>query len=549
MLYYGRPPLSPPPLSPVLTALDVVVLVVYGVGVVAFGLRAGGEQRTTQDYFLGGRDLPWWAVCFSVVATETSTLTVIGVPAVAYFGSFTFLQLTFGYLLGRVVVATVLLPRYFRGELQTAYAFLGDRFGDGMRGVASVTFLLTRLLADGVRLFATAIPIQVIARAAGFEVGYPTVIVAIGVVTAAYTYVGGLKAVVWMDVVQMGIYVGGAVLALALLWPALSDALPAALAAGKLDVVDWGAGGVGEVLSSPYAFPVAVLGGTFFAMASHGTDQLIVQRVLACRTYEDGRRAMVWSGAFVIVQFALFLGVGVGLWAFYGAAPLADLGLTRGDELFPLYILNEMPAGLRGLLFAGIVAAAMSTLSSSLNALAGSTLMDLVERLGGRRPDEAASLRLSKILTLVWAAVFVGFATLFTGLDNPVVELGLGIAGFTYGGLLGAFALGLLVRRARQADALVAFAVTIATLTAVIFGVWWSGAAGAWVWAWRPSAGAREAGALQAVAWPLYPLVGVAVSLAVGGLLSLRHPAGGRPAPPEHAVARAGAAGRGGSRS
>ena len=526
-----------------LTALDIVVLVVYGVGVIAFGLRAGGEQRTTQDYFLGGRDLPWWAVCFSVVATETSTLTVIGVPAVAYFGSFTFLQLTLGYLIGRVVVATVLLPRYFRGELQTAYAFLGDRFGDGMRGVASVTFLLTRLLADGVRLFATAIPIQVIARAAGLEVGYPAVILAIGVVTAAYTYVGGLKAVVWMDVVQMGIYVGGAVLALVLLAPALGDALPAALAAGKLDVLDWGAGGVGDLLSSPYAFPVAVLGGTFFAMASHGTDQLIVQRVLACRTLEEGRKAMIWSGAFVILQFALFLGVGVGLWAFYGAAPLADLGLGRGDELFPFYILTEMPAGLRGLLFAGIIAAAMSTLSSSLNALAGSTLMDLVERVGGRRPDEAAALRLSKVLTLVWAAVFVGFATLFTGLDNPVVELGLGIAGFTYGGLLGAFALGLLVRRARQADALVAFAVTILTLAAVIFGVWWSGAAEAWVWAWRPAAEAREAGALQPVAWPLYPLIGVAVSLAVGGLLSLRHPA-----PPEHAVA-GGGAGRGGSRS
>ena len=300
---------------------------------------------------------------------------------------------------------------------------------------------------------------------------------------------------------------------------------------------------MGGLLSSPYAFPVAVLGGAFFAMASHGTDQLIVQRVLACRTLEDGRRAVIWSGVFVMLQFALFLAVGAGLWAFYGAAPLADLGLTRGDEVFPLYILTEMPAGLRGLLFAGIIAAAMSTLSSSLNALAGSTLMDLIERLGGRRPDEASALRLSRILTLVWAAVFVGFATLFTGLDNPVVELGLGIAGFTYGGLLGAFALGLLVARARQVDALVAFAVTIAVLTAVIFGVWWSGAAESWVWAWRPAPDVREAGALRAVAWPLYPLVGVVVTLVVGGLLSLRHGA----APPLPAVSPE--VGRGGSRS
>lgn len=497
----------------------------YGVGVVAFGLRAGGTQRSAQDYFLGGRDLPWWAICFSVVATETSTLTVIGIPAVAYGGSLTFLQLTVGYLLGRVVVARVLLPRYFRGELETAYAFLGARFGDGMRGLASVTFLVTRLLADGVRLFATAIPIQVIARAAGVDVGYPVVILAIGAVTAVYTYVGGLRAVVWMDVVQMAIYVGGAVVALGLLLvqPAASG-WSAAAEAGKLQVLDLGlADGLGVLLTSPYALPVALLGGVFFAMASHGTDQLIVQRILACRSLEDGQRAMVWSGVFVVLQFALFLAVGVGLWVHYGGAPLVDLGLARGDELFPRYILDEMPAGLRGLLFAGIIAAAMSTLSSSLNALAGSTLMDLLERIGGWRPDPDRALRLSRVLTLVWAAVFVGFAMLFTGLDNPVVELGLGIAGFTYGGLLGAFVLGLVNRRARQADAVVAFVATVAVLVLVIFGVWYAPEAG-WTWAWRPDAEARAAAGLRAVAWPLYPLIGVAVTLTVGGLLGLRHP-------------------------
>ncbi len=508
-----------------LTPLDVAVLIVYAVGVVAFGLRAGGTQRTTQDYFLGGRDLPWWAVCFSIVATETSTLTVIGVPAVAYLGSLTFLQLTIGYILGRTVVAAVLLPRYFRGEQQTAYAFLGDRFGDGMRALASVTFLLTRLLADGVRLFATAIPIQVIARAAGLEVGYPVVILAIGVVTAAYTYVGGLKAVVWMDVVQMGIYVGGAVLALVLLASGpLAGTLAEAADAGKLQLVDWGwSEGLGVFLTSPYAFLVAVGGGTVFAMASHGTDQLIVQRVLACRSLEDGRKAMVWSGVFVAAQFALFLAVGLGLWVHYGGAPLAELGLTRGDELFPSYILAEIPPGLRGLLFAGIIAAAMSTLSSSLNALAGSTLMDLLERLSGWRPTPERALSLSRVLTLVWAAVFVGFAMLFTGMNNPVVELGLGIAGFTYGGLLGAFVLGLVNRRARQADAVVAFLVAIGVMVFVIFGLWYSTTQGAWVADWRPTAAAREALGLRAVAWPLYPVVGAAITVGLGGALGLRH--------------------------
>ena len=521
-----------------LTPLDLAVLALYAVGVVAFGLKAGGRQTSTQDYFLGGRDLPWWAVCFSVVATETSTLTVIGVPAVAYAGALTFLQLTIGYVIGRVVVAAVLLPRYFRGELQTAYAYLGERFGDGMRGLASVTFLVTRLLADGVRLFATAIPIQVVARAAGFEVGYPAVILAIGIVTAAYTYVGGLKAVVWMDVVQMGIYVGGALLAVGLLAASPSAGSWASAAeAGKLQVLDLGlSGGLGALLTSPYALPVAVVGGAVFAMASHGTDQLIVQRILACRTLEEGRKAMVWSGIFVVLQFALFLLVGLMLWVHYGGAPLADLGLTRGDELFPMYILDEMPAGLRGLLLAGIVAAAMSTLSSSLNALAGSTLMDLLERFGRRPETPERALALSRVLTLVWAGVFVGFAMLFTGLDNPVVELGLGIAGFTYGGLLGAFALGLVSRRARQSDAVVAFVVTIVAMVLLIFGLWWSTETGNWTLDWRPAAPTREALGLRPVAWPLYPAIGSLLTVALGSALSLRHagadPAAARPTGP-----------------
>ena len=508
-----------------LTPLDYVVLALYAVGIVAFGLKAGGRQTTTQDYFLGGRDLPWWAVCFSVVATETSTLTVIGVPAVAYAGPLTFLQLTVGYLIGRVIVATVFLPRYVRGEMQTAYAFLGSRFGDRMRGMASVTFLLTRLLADGVRLFATAIPIQVVARAAGFEVGYPAVILTIGIVTAAYTYVGGLKAVVWMDVVQMGIYVGGALVAVGLLLgsPA-AGSFAAATEAGKLQLLDLDWSGWGMLLTSPYALPVAVLGGAVFSMASHGTDQLIVQRILATRSLTDAKKAMVWSGIFVMLQFALFLGVGLLLWVHYGGAPLADLGLTRGDELFPMYILEEMPAGLRGLLLAGIVAAAMSTLSSSLNALAGSTLMDLLERFGTTPRTPAQALSLSRVLTLVWAGVFVGFAMLFTGLDNPVVELGLGIAGFTYGGLLGAFLLGLLSRRATEADAMIAFGVTIVAMVLLIFGLWWSTEIGAWVVDWRPTAEAREALGLRAVAWPLYPVIGSALTIVLGMGLGLRRP-------------------------
>ena len=479
-----------------LTGLDYAVLVLYLAGVLGFGLWVGGRQRSTTDYFLGGRDLPWWAILFSIVATETSTLTVIGVPAVAYGGSLLFLQLTFGFLLGRIVVAAVLLPRYFEGELSTAYAFLGNRFGDGMRATASLTFLVTRLLADGVRLFATAIPLKVIAAGAGLDVSYAVIIVGIGVVTMAYTFVGGLRAVVWMDVVQMAIYVGGAVFALVLLLGQLpADWWSTAAAAGKTNIVDLGLDlSFGEWISTPYTLVVAVLGGAAFSAASHGTDQLVVQRLLACRSLQEGQRAIVGSGIAVIVQFALFLLVGLALWSYYGGAELSALGLERGDEVFPKFIVEEMPPGVAGLLLAGIVAAAMSTLSSSLNALASSTVFDLWERLGRRPLDAAASLRLSRWATVGWGVVLMGFAMLFRSLTNPVVELGLGIASFTYGGLLGAFVLGLASGRARQKEAVIAYMIT---LTALAFLV--------------------TSGLL---AWPLYTAVGAALTVGIGTALA-----------------------------
>lgn len=482
-----------------LATLDYVVLVGYLAGVLAFGLWAGGRQRSTTDYFLGGRDLPWWAVLFSIVATETSTLTVIGIPAVAYGGSLVFLQLTVGFLLGRIVVATTLLPGYFSGEATTAYAYLGERFGDRMRGAASLTFMITRLLADGVRLFATAIPIRVIAVGAGFEVSYAAIIVVLGVLTMAYTLVGGIRAVVWMDVVQMGIYVGGAVLAVVLLLGQAPDGWwEAARAAGKTEILDLGLGlPFAEWIASPYTAVVAVVGGAFFSMASHGADQLVVQRLLACRSLRDGQRALVGSGVVVSGQFALFLFVGLLLWAYYDGADLAALGLTRGDEIFPTFIVQAMPPGIAGLLLAGILAAAMSTLSSSLNALASSSVLDVWERLGREPLAEDAALRLGRWLTLIWGVVLMGFAMLFRSLENPVVELGLGIASFTYGGLLGAFLLGRLSGRARQSDAVVAY---ILTLLAVGFLVVRGG-----------------------VAWPLYTALGAVLMLGLGGVLARRH--------------------------
>ena len=505
-----------------LTTFDWVVIVVYLVGVAAFGIRAGGRQLTAEDYFLGSRDLPWWAVCFSVVATETSTLTVIGIPAVSFLGTMTFFQITLGYLAGRIIVGALFLPRYFAGNLSTAYAFLGQRFGDRLRAATSVTFMATRLLADGVRLFATAIPLRVIALSVGLEVDYWQIIVLIGIVTIIYTYIGGIKAVVWMDVVQMGVYMGGAAIALVLL---LGD-LPAgwwaeASAAGKTAVFDFGMGqSLGSWLTQPYTFVTAVVGGAIFSMASHGTDQLIVQRLLTCRTLDDSRRALVVSALVVMVQFGLFLVIGLLLWVYYEGASLADLGLSRGDEIFPMFIIEGLPAGLSGLILAGILAAAMSTLSSSLNSLASSSVLDLYERFSRTRPDPARLLRISRVATLGWGVVFMGFATLFQDQENPVVELGLSIASFTYGGLLGVFLLGLWNRRIRETAALIAFVLTIITMVLVIFGVWYSGVEESWRLILGPSEELRQVLELRALAWPWYTAVGAALTLALGALFT-----------------------------
>ena len=507
-----------------LTALDHTVLALYLVGVAAFGILVGGRQKNTTDYFLGGRNLPWWAVCFSVVATETSTLTVIGVPAVAYGGAMTFLQITIGYLIGRIVVAWYFLPRYYQGRLVTVYAFLGDRFGDGMRLTASVTFLVTRLLADGVRLFATAIPIKVMADTAGFEVSYLAIIVALGLVTVVYTLVGGIRAVVWMDVVQMALYVGGGLIALIMLLDVMPEGWWAAASeVGKTRTLYVG---VGEPFASwftqPYVLLTAVVGGAVFSMASHGTDQLIVQRLLTCRSTSGGQRALVGSALIVMAQFALFLVIGLLLWTYYQGQSPADMGMSRADEVFPRYIIEGIPAGLSGLLLAGIIAAAMSSLSSSLNSLASSSMLDIYQRFRPQAASAQQSLRVARLFTLGWGLLFIVFASLFEDTQNPVVELGLAIASFTYGGLLGAFLLGLWAKRATQKDAIVAFLISIGTMVVIIFGLWYSPSDG-WFFRFAPAEAEVAARELRAIGWPWYTVLGSLITVGLGTLLGLRH--------------------------
>jgi solute:Na+ symporter, SSS family len=439
------------------TTLDIVVLIAYVAGVTALGLWLGGRQRGASDYFLAGRDIPWWAICFSIVATETSALTFISIPATSYQTDFWFLQLAAGYLIGRIVIAWVLLPRYFSGELVTAYQLLELRFGLGARRFASIIFMVTRAFADSVRVFAASIPITLITG-----LPYWQSIVLAGIVTVIYTYIGGLRAVIWIDVVQMGLYMFGgaaALYVLAQLVPGGWAAITAVAAdAGKLQVVHLEGG-----FSSARWLVTGLVGGAFLSMASHGADHLIVQRLLAAPSLGGARRALVGSGLLVFVQFTLFLTIGLGLYAYYQGETFAV-----PDEIFPRFIVEGLPPGLSGLIVAGILAAMMSTVSSSLNSLASATTHDLYAPLA-REGDEQRLMRAGRAFTIMWAVILIGGALLFQLVrpGTPIVVIALQIASFTYGGLLGGFLLALLSDRADQRDAITGIATAIALMGAL----------------------------------------------------------------------------------
>ena len=450
-----------------LNRTDFAIIALYLAGITLFGLRFRKKQRTLRDYFLAGRDIPWWAIALSIVAAETSTLTIISIPGLAYDTNFTFLQVVIGYVVGRIVISFVLLPHYFRGDLYTAYELIERRFGRGLRSLTAGLFLLTRAAAEGVRVYAVSIVVS-IALGTG-EVASIAIITAL---TLIYTFEGGLAAVIWTDVVQTVIYVGGTLVGLATIlhlvpggWNAIHSA---AASAGKFQLFDFSTS-----LWTPYTFWAGVIGGTFFTVASHGTDQLIVQRLLAARGQRQSVTALISSGIAVLFQFALFLTVGVMLWAYY-RMPSTTFG--RPDRIYPTFIVSRMPHGISGLLIAAILAAAMSNLSAALNSLSSTTIMDFYNRL---RPqsDEKKKLRLSRLATLAWALVLFGFAVIALHKAERVVEVGLQIASVAYGALLGAFLLGVLTRRANQLGATVGMVCGFAVELYL-----WQGTRVPWTW-------------------------------------------------------------------
>ena len=480
-------------------SLDLAVLLLYLVGINVWGAWLGRGQTGGTDYFLGNRDLPWWAVMLSVVGAETSSLTFLSIPGVAYAGSLAFLQLTVGYLIGRIVIARLLLPAYYRGELTTAYALLEQRFGLVARRFTSGVFMVTRFMADSVRLFATAIPLALLT-------GWPywLSIVVIGILTLLYTYLGGVKAVIWVDVLQIGIYLGGAlaaVIALQLLTPGgWKGTLISAFLAEKLTVLNFS-----PDPSIAYTFWAGLLGGAFLSMATHGTDQLIVQRLLTCRDLRSSQKAIIGSGVVVIFQFTLFLVIGLGLWAFYGGRQF-----ERTDEIFARFIVEELPPGVTGLMIASVLAAAMS---SSISSLASTTAYDFWAPLVGAERDERRILRAGKVFSLIWGALLVAGGILFIPLSRgtAAVEVALGIASVVYGGLLGAFALGVLSERADQRSVIVGMALGIGTVAVI----------------WRT---------VPSVAFPWYVLIGSVITFVVGHLLGRGAPA---TAPSDRAAAAA----------
>jgi SSS family solute:Na+ symporter len=497
------------------TALDFVVLLVYLVGTTLLGVWLGRDQKDAKDYFVAGKTIPWWAILFSVVATETSALTFISIPGLAYMTNLGFLQIATGYLLGRIVVAYTLLPKYYQGDLVTAYALLEKRFGIATRRFASITFMGTRALADSVRVFATAIPIAlIIGPIVPEQYLMPSAILILGVLTLIYTYHGGMRAVVWTDVVQTAVYLGGGLAAVYILGNRITggwgSVIADAGAADKLKVFDFYPG-----FDRPLTLFAGLLGGAFLSMASHGADQLIVQRLLAASSLTDSRKALIGSGVAVIAQFALFLLIGLGLWAFYEQRTFAV-----PDSIFPDFVVNQMPAGLRGLIIAAVLAAAMSSLSGSMNSLAAATTHDIYLPLSGRAPADPKTLRMGKLFTLFWGVVLLTAALLYRQQGTPVVVVALSIASFTYGGLLGGFFLGMLWRRAIQRDAIVGMATAIVIMSVVVFA--------RQLVPVFPSL-SETLTALSRIAWPWYVLIGTTITIVVGILSSFTHaaPTGG----------------------
>ena len=465
--------------------LDGLIVVAYLIAITLFGIHFRRRQQSIHTYFLGGKTIPAWALSLSIVATETSTLTVIGTPGIAFGGNLSFLQLVLGYLVGRVFISLVLIPAYFKGEMYTAYELMQRRFGSRIKHATASMFLITRALAEGVRVLAIATVVSVV-----LGTGDVWSIIIISGLTLIYTFEGGLTAVIWTDVVQLFIYIGGTLVAFFVILGLIPGGWQGVLAnAGhKLSVWNFSTN-----LSIPYTFWAGIIGGAFLNTASHGVDQLIVQRLLAAKNERDSKVALLSSGLVILFQFTLFLIVGVMLYSFYQYHPQEPVPGMR-DRIFPAFVVEHLPHGVSGLMIASILAAAMANLSSAINSLASTTVVDFYRAFvtGGKTTKD--ELRLSRWVTVLWGLVLVFLAILSRGVQS-VLEAGLTIASITYGSMVGVFLLGVLTRRANERGSIVGMAAGLLSMLAV----WY----------------------FSSIAFTWYVLIGSVITFSVGYAVSL----------------------------
>jgi len=469
----------------VLTWIDYTVIAAYLLAITAFGTWFARFQKTTVDYFLTGRSVPWWAICFTIVATETSTLSFIGVPAGAYGGNMTFLQLAFGYVIGRMLVSVLFLPAYFRGELFTSYELLQRRFGPEVKNVAAVIFVVTRTLADGIRLFATGLVISVVT-----QVPVSITVIALGVAMIVYTVRGGVSAVIWTDVVQMFVYVGGALVVffglLSLIPGGWGEVVRSAGSTGHFQVLDFSTDP-----KKAYTFWAGLFGGVALTLATHGTDQFLVQRLLSARSLKGAASGLILSGVLVFAQFILFLVIGAMLYTFYQHTPLPR-PLARPDEVLPLFVVTSLPQGVSGFIVAAIVAAA---LSPSINSLAATTVNDFYLKYVRPDADDKTLMSVARTATIGWGVAQIAVALGAQWITRSVLDSGLSVLSLAAGPVLGAFLTGVLTTRVRSGAMLGGMAAGAAVL--------------AWIWI------------TDASAFTWYALTGALVTGGVALLLSL----------------------------
>lgn len=471
--------------------LDWVIVVLYLIAITVFGVHFRKKQQSIHTYFLGGKTIPTWALSLSIVATETSTLTIIGTPGIAFAGDLSFLQLVMGYLVGRVFISLVLIPAYFKGEMYTAYELMQRRFGKQIKHATASMFLITRALAEGVRVLAIATVVSIV-----LGTGEIVSILIISALTLIYTFEGGLTAVIWTDVVQLFIYIGGTIVGFFMILGYIPGGWEGVLSNAGHKLVLWN---FSTDYRIPYTFWAGVIGGAFLNTASHGVDQLIVQRLLAAKSERNSKIALLGSGLVIFFQFALFLVVGIMLYSYYQYHPQEAAPAVR-DRIFPTFVVQHLPHGISGLMIAAILAAAMSNLSSALNSLASTTVVDFYRTFIKKKATAEEELRISRWMTVLWGAALVALAILSRGITS-VLEAGLTIASITYGSMLGVFLLGILTSRATERGSIWGMAAGLASMLAL------------WYF--------NEHRNLHFIAWTWYVLTGTVITFCVGYLASL----------------------------